>query len=232
MKKQEGENKKIKNAHKVVYDNITFDSDLEKLVYKTLVEQGIHPAYEGTTYVLVPDIRPTKPFFVRGPKTGFHYEMKPLPSITYTPDFSFTLNGIYVIIEAKGKPNDVYPYKRNLFRRIVEEMTTPTMFFEVRSKRELLQALEIVRMETQELINIRKLIPCLPDKEIPTANRLLADRDFVGLEGEISRVISKIEKDRKKKESEQKYSGIDLASLYDLVTNISMITIHEDIKGY
>lgn len=225
------ENKKVKNAHQTVFDNIKFKSDLEKTVYRTLIEQGIYPAYEPNTYVLEPSFRPTKPFFVRG-KEGFHYEMKPLPSITYTPDFIFTLNGITVIIEAKGKANDVYPYKKNLFRRLIDEYDKPVMFFEVRTKRELLEALRIVNMETKELIQIRKLIPNLPDKDIPVVNKLLGKRDFVALEGEINRIIARIEKDRRKEPANQKYFNIDLDSLYELVTNISMITIHEDLKGY
>ena len=226
------ENKKIKNAQEVVFQDIKFKSNLEKMVYNTLIEQDIHPAYEGNTYVLEPAIRPTKPFFVRGKKEGFHYEMKPLSSITYTPDFIFEKNGIIVIIEAKGKANDVYPYKKNLFRRLIEEFDKPVMFFEVRTKRELLEALRIVNMETKELTQIRKLIPNLPDKDIPIANKLLGNRDFTALEGEVNRIIAKIEKDRKKEPQNQKYSEIDLDSLYELVTNISMITIHEDIKGY
>lgn len=225
------ENKKVRNAQVTIYNGIRFKSNLEKMVYKTLVEQGINPAHEAVTFTLAPSRRPTKPFYVRGKDKQFDYDMKPLPSITYTPDFTFVLNGINVIIEAKGKQNDVYPYKKNLFRRLLETKDN-VMFFEVRSKRELLQALEIVKMETKELSAIRKLIPNLPDKDIPTANKLLSKRDFVALEEEVNRSIRKIERDRKKESSEQKYANIDLDSLYELVTNISMITIHEDLKGY
>lgn len=89
-----------------------------------------------------------------------------------------------------------------------------------------------IKMETKELIDIRKLIPKLPDKEYPIAIRLLGEREFVNLEELVNKTIARIEKDRKKDELEQKYSEIDLDSLYNLVTNISMITIHEDIKGH
>jgi hypothetical protein len=87
-------------------------------------------------------------------------------------------------------------------------------------------------MEIKELTSIRNLIPKLPDKEYPVAIKLLGERDFVGLEEVVNRTIAKIEKDRKKEESIQKYADIDLDALYNLVTNISMITIHEDLKGY
>lgn len=65
--------------------------------------------------------------------------------ITYTPDFNFKLNGIYVIMEAKGKENDVYPIKRNLFRKQLELLDYPVMFFEVHSKKEALEAIKIVK---------------------------------------------------------------------------------------
>jgi Protein of unknown function (DUF1064). len=225
------DNKKIKNAQKVNFGGIKFKSSLEKILYNTLIEQGITPAYESVTYVLSNSIRPTKPFFVRG-SSGYHYEMKPLSKITYTPDFTFKLNDVFVIIEAKGYENDVFYLKKNLFRKLIEQWDEQTMFFEVRTKRELLQSLDIIRMETKELSNIRKLIPKLPEKDCSVANKLLAARDFSGLEGLVKVIISRIERDRKKEDSEQRYKEIDLDSLYILLTDISMITIHEDLKRY
>lgn len=226
------ENKKIKNASPTSQDGLNFKSALEKTIYNTLVGQGINPAYESVKYDLSGTIKPTQVFYVRSTSFGFHYEMRPLSKITYTPDFTFEYNGIFVIVEAKGIENDVFPLKKNLFRKLMETWDFPAMFFEVRSKKEVLQALDIVKMETKELTDIRKLIPKLPDKEYPVANRLLAERDFNTLETLVNKVISKVEKDRNREEQNQKYREIDLDALYHLVTNISMITIHEDIKGY
>ena len=226
------ENKKIKNARKTDFQGIEFKSSLEKTIYNTLIEQGITPAYEGITYNLSDAIKPTQAFYVRSSSLGFHYEMKPLSKITYTPDFTFELNGMFVVIEAKGFENDVYYLKKNLFRKLIEKWDKPVMFFEVRTKKELLQSLDIVRMESKEFTDIRRLIPKLPDKEYPIANKLLAERDFSNLEIVVNKTIARIEKDRKNPVEEQRYADIDLDSLYNLVTNISMITIHEDIKGY
>lgn len=231
MKRQE-ENKKIKNARKTSSNGIEFKSALEKLVYNTLIEQGITPAYESNTYTLSDPLKPTKPFYVRTHIKGFHFEMRPLSPITYTPDFTFKLNGIFVVIEVKGFENDVFPVKRNLFRKVIEKWDIPVMYFEIKSKKELLIALDIVKMETKELTNIRNLIPKLPDKEYPIAIRLLGERDFKTLEELVNKTITRIEKDRKKEEPTQRYKDVDLDSLYNLVTNISMITIHEDIKGH
>lgn len=234
MKKQEKEkeNKKIKNARKTDFQGIEFKSALERTIYNTLISQGILPDYEGVTYTLSDPLKPTKPFYIRTHIKGFHFEMRPIQKITYTPDFTFKLNDIFVIIEVKGFENDVFPLKRNLFRKHIEKLDEPIMYFEIKSKKELLQALDIVKMETKELTSIRNLIPKLPDKEYPIAIKLLGERDFVSLEEVVNRTIAKIERDRKKDESMQKYADIDLASLYNLVTNISMITIHEDLKGY
>ena len=170
-------NKKIKNATPAVLNDLKFKSSIEKTIYKALIEQGINPAYESYTYILSEGFRPTKVFYVRGVTKGFHYEMKPVSNITYTPDFTFTLNGIFVIIEVKGFENDTFYIKKNLFRKYLETWNTPVMFFEIRTKKELLQALNVVRLETKELSNIRSLIPKLPTKEIPIANKLLAERE-------------------------------------------------------
>lgn len=220
-------NKKIKNATPAVLNDLKFKSSIEKTIYKALIEQGINPAYESYTYILSEGFRPTKVFYVRGVTKGFHYEMKPVSNITYTPDFTFTLNGIFVIIEVKGFENDVFYIKKNLFRKYLETWNTPVMFFEIRTKKELLQALNVVRLETKELSNIRSLIPKLPTKEIPTANRLLEERDFDTLGAIVNKITIRIEEDRLKDIEEQKYSDIDLNSLYILQTELTAITIHE-----
>lgn len=223
-------NKKIKNATPAVLNDLKFKSSIEKTIYKALIEQGINPAYESYTYILSEGFRPTKVFYVRGVTKGFHYEMKPVSNITYTPDFTFTLNGIFVIIEVKGFENDTFYIKKNLFRKYLETWNTPVMFFEIRTKKELLQALNVVRLETKELSNIRSLIPKLPTKEIPIANKLLAERDFSNLQALIYTLTHKIKKDRKKEISKQKYANIDLDSLYILISNLSLIITHEHIS--
>ena len=48
-------------------------------------------------------------------------------------------------MEAKGFENDVYPLKKKMFRKILERKKTPVLFFEVYSKKNVLQALDIIR---------------------------------------------------------------------------------------
>lgn len=207
------ENKKIKNATKTTSSGIDFRSALEALIYRTLMENGVEPLYEGRTFEFVPRLRPTLPFFNRIGKV-FGLEMKPLQPITYTPDFTFEYNGILVIIEAKGFENDVYPVKRNLFRRHLEDLSQYSMFFEVRTKKELLEAIRIIKMESPQVQNIRRLMLALPEKDIPIGNRLLEARDWEELQNLVSSAIVKIEKASAK--GSDKYADIDIGTLYDL----------------
>lgn len=216
------ENKKIKNASKIDFLGIKFKSHLEALIYKTLVENGITPIYEGKTFEFVPRLRPTVPFFKRIQKV-FKLEMKPLQPITYTPDFTFEYNNMLIIIEAKGMENDVYPVKRNLFRRYLESMNKPVLFFEVKTKKEVLEAIRIIKMESPQIQKIRKLIPSLPEKDIPIGNKLLEIRNWEELHNLVSSAIIKIEKSMDR--GEDKYINIDLGSLYELLDAIPDITL-------
>lgn len=207
------ENKKIKNATTKELDGIQFKSQLEATIYKTLVSNAITPEYEKRTFEFVPRLRPTVPFFNRVKKV-FGLEMKPLHPITYTPDFTFEYDGMLIVIEAKGFENDVYPVKKNLFRRYLENLPQYSMYFEIRTKKELLEALRIIKMETSKIRNIRKLIVSLPEKDIPVGNKLLEARNMTELNNLVSSVITKVEKSIDK--GDNRYEDIDLAALFEL----------------
>ena len=212
------ENKKIRNATSRVFDGEHFKSQLEVTIYRTLKENGITALYEETTFEFVPRLRPTVPFFNRVKKV-FGLDMKPVQPITYTPDFTFTYGDILVIIEAKGYENDVYPVKKNLFRRHLEGLSQPVMYFEIRTKKELLEALRIIKMETPKIRKIRKLLNSLPEKDIPIGHKLLEARDMDELQNLVSSAITKIERSVDK--GEDKYANIDIAALYSLKDAIS-----------
>ena len=211
------ENKKIKNATKTTESGIAFKSETEARIYKALVAEGFDPLYEKVTFTLSEKIRPTVPFFNRI-KGLLGLDMKPVQAITYTPDFTFEYNGILIVIEVKGFENDVFPVKRNLFRKHLETLNQPSMFFEVRTKKELLEALRIIRMESPQVQRIRKLIPSLPEKDIPIGNKLLEARNWEELQNLVSSAIVKIERATSK--GDDRYANIDLPSLYDLQASI------------
>ena len=141
------ENKKIRNATEVTYDGITFKSKLECSLYKVLKEEGFNVSYEKDTFILIPGFRPTVTFYKRSKSRVFKLDLSKIRPVTYTPDFTIdTDNGIY-FIEAKGIENDVYPLKRKLFRKYLEENSLDkyTAFFEVHTKKELLQVITIIK---------------------------------------------------------------------------------------
>lgn len=138
------ENRKIKNARETTFNGITFKSKLEESFYKTLLQAGFSVNYESLKFTIIDGFTPTVPFYNRSKSRVFRKDMAKVRAITYTPDFTFTYNGILFIIEAKGIENDVFPLKRKLFRRFLESMEMPCMYFEVHTKKELLQVIDII----------------------------------------------------------------------------------------
>lgn len=140
------ENKKIKNASKSTFNGIEFKSKLELSFYKTLLEAGFRPEYEQHKFVLFDGFKPTIPFFNRS-KRGkvFKQDMTKIRDITYTPDFTISYKGVLFIIEAKGIENDTFPLKKKLFRYLLEHLKIPSVYFEVHTKKELLQVIKIIK---------------------------------------------------------------------------------------
>ena len=146
-KEDKQENKKVKNATKVVKYGIHFKSKLEVMVYETLVKNGMNPKYEPTTYVLWHGFKPQSMLYDRKNKKesgSFHQETDKIIDIKYTPDFIFDYKGITVIIEAKGRANDTFYIKKKLFISLLEKMSN-TFYFVVRTKKETLEAINIIK---------------------------------------------------------------------------------------
>lgn len=140
------ENKKIKNASPLEYDDISFKSKLEKMIYQTLKEQGFPVKYEPYRFIIWDGFRPTVPFYNKDKATRMlKLENKKIISITYTPDFVFEHNGFLVIIEAKGMENDRFYLKKKIFRKWLEDNHPKSIYFEIYTKKQLLQAIDIIR---------------------------------------------------------------------------------------
>lgn len=95
-RKKVSQNKKVKNATQNVFDGITFRSKLETYTYKQLKAHDLKADYEPFAFELIP---------------AFTFCGKKIRAMTYTPDFV----GDNFIIEVKGFPNDVWPYKWKWF---------------------------------------------------------------------------------------------------------------------
>lgn len=140
------ENKKIKNATPLEYDGISFKSKLERMTYQTLKENNFPVEYEPRKFTIWEGFKPTVPFYNKDKTTRMlKLENKKIISITYTPDFVFTYNGYLVIIEDKGMENDCFYLKKKMFRKWLEENHPKSIFFEIYTKKQLLQAIETIK---------------------------------------------------------------------------------------
>lgn len=153
-------NQKIRNATKSTSNNITFKSQLEKSIYNTLQQEGFGPQYEPKTFTLWDGFIPITPYYdketpkhrdARDPKSSIMLMRKTskIIGIRYTPDFYFRYNDIDIYIEAKGIENDVFYIKKKLFIKYLDNLYTErgqlSMYFEVYTKRQLLQAINIIK---------------------------------------------------------------------------------------
>lgn len=141
-----GENKKIKNAAGEVCNGIKFRSKLEGRLYGKMLKLGLNPEYEAETIVLWEGFRPSQPFYVDGAPQITKKSLIPLllEDWKYTPDFILEFGGYKFYIEAKGQPNDLWPYKRKLFLRWIEKQQK-CYFFEVRTIRGLVKSIELMK---------------------------------------------------------------------------------------
>ena len=137
-------NKKILNAENSALGDITFRSNLEKAVYKKMISLGYHPSYEVESFELLAGFRPSKVFYYEGnsviTKNGSVTKIK---SWKYTPDFCIEKEGYKFYIEAKGHPNELWPYKRKMFLKKLESIPN-AYFFEVKTIRGLVKSLEAI----------------------------------------------------------------------------------------
>lgn len=144
-------NKKILNAQPCVYENITFKSKLERYCYQYFKEHHLPIEYEPGTIKLVPGFcAKTKIWLpVKNKKTkkiNLVEKRSNILPITYTPDFVLTLDNVIIYIETKGKPNDVYPLKRKLFLKWLENMYPQykCWFFEPHTQQQVRETYDII----------------------------------------------------------------------------------------
>lgn len=165
---EEKGNRKIRNAIKTKSNGITFKSQLEKVIYNTLLELGLDPKYEPKTFIVWEGFTSLTPFYdretnaqrdKRDPRSSKILVEKShiVQPIRYTPDIYFEYNGIDIWIEAKGIENDIFYIKKKLFRKYLDDNLLSTgkksLYFEVYTKKQLLQAINIIRSYGQEQHN-------------------------------------------------------------------------------
>lgn len=162
-------NKKIRNATQSSSKGITFKSQLEKSIYNTLLQQGFEPQYEPTTFTLWEGFEPITPYYdketdkqkIKRLSDGIDTRTSKIliqktgkiVGIRYTPDFYFKYKDLNVYIEAKGIENDVFYIKKKMFIKYLDNLNIEkgerSVYFEVYTKKQLLQAVEIIKSYEQ-----------------------------------------------------------------------------------
>jgi hypothetical protein len=100
--KQDGSTKKFRNK-KCVYNDIQFDSELEKDYYIFLMRVGIK--FEMKPIITLQE--------------GFRWNGKKIQAIVWKPDFYISEANVY--IDTKGFANDKFPIKLKMFQYVMHK---------------------------------------------------------------------------------------------------------------
>ena len=116
------ENAKVINATPCSYNGIDFKSKLEMNIYKAIESEGYIPLYEPITFTIWNGFKPRIPFYKKNKSSRkMALENTKIRDITYTPDIIFYAGTRMILVEVKPDyENDVFPYKKKLFRRFLE----------------------------------------------------------------------------------------------------------------
>ena len=143
------ENVKVKNAKKVEYDGVKFDSALEVFTYKQLKLLNVDFSYAGMVFEIIPalELKVVKAYWPNA--TGL--DKKTLrqrigqKAKTYTPDFSLVYKEHNVYFECKGFANDDAPTKKKLFLQYLENIRGCAIYFEPHNQKQVLECIEILK---------------------------------------------------------------------------------------
>lgn len=148
------ENKKIKGAKEVIFEDIKFKSRLEMACYKKFKEAGLDFSYESEKVILWEGFKPSSIQIYSPKKAGrgsyrgdLELQEKKLLNVTYTPDFVVVKDNCIIYLDVKGMPNDTYPIKKKLFLKVLEERNDGYnyIFIEPHNIRQINQAIEIIK---------------------------------------------------------------------------------------
>ena len=130
-------------SKKVIYDGITFQSGLEKYMYIALKKAKIKAKYEGATYELIPSFNYNKPCYERQANGKGDYKDrggKKIRGITYTPDFI----GSDFIIECKGRPNETFPIRWQLFKMYLFHTRSEVTIYKPQNQKECDETVSLI----------------------------------------------------------------------------------------
>ena len=146
-KRKKGPKKKKRGpvqSRKISYDGHNFASGLEKYMYMALVKAKIKAKYEGETFVLLNGFHFENEVYERQANSKGEFikrgEKRILP-IKYTPDFI----GEDFIIETKGRPNESFPIRWKLFKKLVTKQFPSYVLFKPQNQKECDRVIEILK---------------------------------------------------------------------------------------
>jgi len=146
------ENVKVKNAKKVEYDGVKFDSALEVFTYKQLKLLGVEFNYAVEVFEILPALLIEKSIVIHpndsGADTKTLKQRFKIQKKTYKPDFTFQWKDYFIILENKGFGNGDWISKRKLFLYYLEnawEMDLKPIFFETHNQRQTLECIEFIK---------------------------------------------------------------------------------------
>ena len=119
-----------RNGRKVLYDNIWFDSNLEKYCYIQLKKANIEFEYTPTTYELLPKIV----------YEGNDKKTNSVLALKYTPDFV----GKNFIIETKGYANERFPVVWKLFKHYLYNHKLTYQLYKAFNQKEVRETIESI----------------------------------------------------------------------------------------
>tara|TARA_B100000902_G_C27281657_1_gene902111 strand:+ start:1469 stop:1975 length:507 start_codon:yes stop_codon:yes gene_type:complete len=140
-------------AKKISYDGIKFASGLERYMYMALKKAKIRAKYEGETFVLINGFYFNNEVYERQANSKGEFTNrggKRILPIKYTPDFI----GDDFIIETKGRPNESFPIRWKLFKKLVTEQFPGYRLFKPQNQKECDRVIQIIK---DGKANIRKL---------------------------------------------------------------------------
>ena len=135
-------------SKKVICDNITFASGLEKYMYVALKEAKIINMYEGATITLQEGFMFNNESYERqsnGKGDMVDRGGKRILPIKYTPDFvsdSF-------IIECKGRANESFPIRWKMFKKHVREQLPRVTLYKPQNQKECDKVVELILIKSK-----------------------------------------------------------------------------------
>ena len=133
---------KVKNAKKITYNNIEFQSQLELYCYKKLEELNIPVEYEETTFTIFDSFVYSHDCY-EGTYLKLSKRASKIRAITYTPDF-VDPNGKW-IIETKGYSNESFPLRWKLFKLWLTNNKIGKTLYKPQNQKEVDQTMILIK---------------------------------------------------------------------------------------